>query len=69
MSQQQLSRLLQEKERLLKNFERSKNLMRVSDACADLVNFTKHKPEPFSPDFKDANPWNKDSDNGCCVVI
>ncbi|KAL7713559.1 RNA recognition motif domain protein [Entamoeba marina] len=69
MSQQQLSRLLQEKERLTKNYERSKNLMKVSDACADLVNFTKSKVDPFSPDYKDSNPWNKDSDGGCCIIL
>ncbi|GAB1218959.1 hypothetical protein ENUP19_0009G0065 [Entamoeba nuttalli] len=69
MSQQQLIRLLQEKERLMKNFERSKNLMKVSDACSELVNFTKNKIDPFSPEFKDTNPWDKSSNAGCCSLM
>ena len=69
MSSQQLQRLVQEKERLMKNFERSKNLMKVSEACADLVNFTKSKIDPFSPEYKDSNPWDKDAEGGCCSLV
>lgn len=69
MSQQQLTRLTQEKERLLKTYERSKQILKVSEACSDLVNFSKSKVDPFSPEYKEPNPWDKARSEGCCLII
>eukprot|EP00727_Mastigamoeba_balamuthi_P002637 m51a1_g12370 hypothetical protein (69) ;mRNA; f:602960-603294 len=57
MSQAQLNRLLVDKEKLVRELERTKTIIKVSEACEALIASVKGTPDPFSPDWRGANPW------------
>ncbi|KAL6049369.1 hypothetical protein QOT17_020525 [Balamuthia mandrillaris] len=60
MSAQQLRKLEAEKERIKEQLELSKNFIKVSEACEQLVEFIKKTEDPLLPGFDgEINPWIK----------
>ena len=103
--QQQLNRLATEKDKLTKELERTRGIIKVSDACEvcfilfplslslslfltilfsvrefrcltciplsmhnkqTLIAFIRQTQDPFSPDWKGANPWLSSPENAAC---
>ena len=48
-SEVSLNRLLAQNAKLKEDLERSQKIIKVSDACKDLVRFTDSTPEPLMP--------------------
>eukprot|EP00727_Mastigamoeba_balamuthi_P006733 m51a1_g2680 putative had-superfamily hydrolase (399) ;mRNA; f:739643-742578 len=44
-------------DRLVREFERTKTIIKVSEACEALVSSVKGTPDPFTPEWQGANPW------------
>eukprot|EP00727_Mastigamoeba_balamuthi_P011161 m51a1_g6668 hypothetical protein (69) ;mRNA; f:183086-183410 len=65
MSQAQLNRLLVDKEKLARELERTKTIIKVSEACEALIASVKGTPDPFTPDWRGANPWHQAQGNKC----
>jgi len=65
-TQQQLNRLTTEKEKLQKELERTRGIIKVSEACKSLIEFIQQTQDPFSPDWKGANPWLSSPENAAC---
>jgi len=68
MSDQQLKRILNEKEKMQDELAMSKNITKVSEACEILINYVKGTPEPFSAEFSQPNVWQAGG-GGCCTII
>ena len=91
--QQQLNRLATEKDKLTKELERTRGIIKVSEACEvcfsahsphafafdftrsffkpfhfkqTLITFIRQTQDPFSPDWKGANPWLSSPENAAC---
>jgi len=64
-----LERLVSEKDKLSHELERTRDLIRVSEACETLVAFTKTTADPFALDWKGSNPWLSSPDNAACKCI
>ena len=72
MSEAQLKKILEENDRLKREVEDTKKLLKVSEACKDLIGFVQKTEEPFSPDWtptQGANPWVSNPKKGPCVVL
>ncbi|KAH3742672.1 hypothetical protein Pelo_15932 [Pelomyxa schiedti] len=76
MSQQQLNRLIQDRDKLQKDLEKSGAIIKASVACEGLMSYVKSKQndEPFLPEFPGVNPWLADpikNPSGCpqCSIM
>jgi len=68
MSDAQLKRLEAEKKKLQDEAEFTQNIMKVSDACNELVKQVKGTPDPFV-DTSISNPYTKKAGGSGCELL
>lgn len=68
MSDAQLKRLEAEKKKLQEEVEFTKEIMKASDACNELVKKVKDTPDPFI-DAAQPNPYTKKVGGGGCDLL